>query len=223
MLKLYIERILDFQRHRKWSSVLSQAVKIYNSTPQPSLLNSSPNTAESDPDIIAQLQAYNLRKRADRAKKFKNEKPAFKVGQIVKIVEIDPFRQRVTKKRFSKENYKIRKVVASVPITYKLSSIDGSALHRSFYKQELTAAEDQSVLSASVQSKRILAVIQKKDFPTKFLRNGKAIAFESRFLVRTNEKEEAFCIKKADFENYDNGSEMLENYLKNKQNGSTQS
>ena len=222
VLKLYIERILDFQRHRKWTSILEQAVKIYNSTPQSSLLGNSPDQASSDPDIIAQLQAYNLRKRANRAKTFKNEKPAYKVGELVKIVEVDPFRQRVTTKRFSKENYKIRKVVNSVPITYKLSEIDGTKLTRTFYKQELALAEDHTILNASVQAKRILAIIEKKDFPTKFLRSGKPLSFETRYLVKSNEKEEAFYLKKADFADYDNGTEMLENYLKSKENGISQ-
>ena len=219
-LRLILERIFTFQRNRKWTTILQQAFKIYNSTKQPSLLNWSPIEASTSPDAIAQLQAYYFRRRANRAEKFKNEKPAFYEGQIVKIVKKDPFRQRVTKKRFSTENYKIRKVVrSSVPIVYKLADLNGTSLLRTFYKEELTAAQSQEELQKSLKSKRILAILSKKSFATKWLRSGKAIEFEERFLVKSTDKEDAFYLTETELHDYDNGKEILKQFLERKNNG----
>ena len=212
--KIILERLLTFGRHRKWTSVLEQAFKIYNSTKQPSLLNWSPIEASTSPDAISQLQAYFFRRRANRAEKFKNEKPAFFEGQTVKVVKVDPFRQRVTKKRFSTENYKIRKVVkSSVPIVYKLAQLDDTPLKRTYYKQELTNAQSEETLRKSLKSKRILAILSKKQFAVKWLRSGRPIEFEDRFLVRSNDKEESFYLTKSEFSNFDNGEEILNNFL----------
>ena len=218
-VKVIIERLLEFQRNRRWTSVLQQAVKIYNHTPQASLLGKTPIEASSSPDVIAQLQAYNFRKRAKKAEKFAKRKPAFSEGQIVKIAEVDPFRQRVTKKRLSKENYKVRRIVKAAPFVYKLSKIDGSALPRSYYKDEISPAQGDDILKKSVVSKRILGILSQKRFATKWLRNGKAVSHELRYLVRTTDRDEPFYANEAELTNYDNGKEMLQGFLDREKDG----
>ena len=220
-LKLLIERLLEFRRNRKWIAVLQQAVKIYNHTEQVSLLGKTPIEAATSPDVIAQLQAYNFRKRAKKAEKFAKQKPAFFEGQIVKKTEVDPFRQRVTHKRFSKENFKVRKIVKSAPFVYKLSKTDGTPLPRSYYKDELSASQEDDILNKSISSKRILAILSKKQFATKWLRSGRPLTYEVRFMVRSNDRDGPFYANEEEIANYDNGTQMLRAYLDRQEHGET--
>lgn len=187
---------------------MEQAVKIFNQTSQTSLLGFDPITAHTDPDAIAQLQAYYFRKRREHADRFKNEKPAFQVGQRVKIVETpSAFGQRVTQKRYSKENYIVDKVIQSAPLSYRLQSVN-----RLFYKEQLTPTQSDEVLQKSLKEKRLLSILSHKRFATKFLRSGKPIEFEKRYLVRIKGKEEATYLTEDQIHAYDNGQELLTAY-----------
>ena len=216
VVKQIVERILSYYRNRKWVKSIEQAIRIYNSTEQAALLNNSPLIAEKDPDVIAQLQAYYFRQRRLHADKFKNEKPAFTVGQTVKIIEHSsggPFGQKVTKNRFSDKNYVVDRVVKGAPLSYRLKSVN-----KLFYKQELTAADSDEVLRQAVKSNNLLGILSHKKFAIKFLRSGKPIEFEVRYLVKQKGKEEPFYLTKEEILGYDNGEELYMTYSKDKQN-----
>ena len=87
------------------------------------------------------------------------------MGQFVKIVKLDPFRQRGFKARWSKEVYQITRILNdNYPIGYNVSSF-GKTL---FYKEQLSAAGDPSELSKSTISKKILGIIGDKNFAIKW-------------------------------------------------------
>ena len=82
----------------------------------------------------------------------------------------------------------------------------------------MLATETQ--LSSTFTSKKILRIIKDQRFPTKFLRSGKAIEFQKKFLVLTNEIDnEKHFMTESEMLQFDNGSAMLRAYLE-KKNGS---
>ena len=187
--------------------MLELATKIYNSTPSPSLLNLSPNQA-SLPNNVAALQAFYLSRRARRATKLK--KPAkYHEGQLVKKAVVDPFKQRGDRPRLSQANYTITKVLdKAVPTTYEISGHEGKV----FYEQQLFPVANQEELQKSVRARRILVILHKKNFPVQFLRSGRPLKFELRFLVKTNEREENYYITKPELLEFDNGEQALEKF-----------
>ena len=207
-LKRLISRILSFRRNRGWVAVLQTAVQIHNSTPSSGLLGLSPKKALL-PSNIALLQSYYIRKRAEKAERYLHKKSSiYAVGDDVKIVVRDLFRQRGDKERLSQKTYKITQVLnSSVPICYR---IQGHT--KTFYKQELVPSLDSEQLSKSVTSNKILAILSQKRFPTKFLRSGKATSFENRFLVQDNRKAESHYLTRDQVLEFDNGSTKLESF-----------
>ena len=207
VLKTQIERILTFQRNRSWTSVLQRAVSTYNHTSSSAILNLSPLEA-SEPTNVARLQMYYLKKKYDHAQSFK-KKPPLKVGQSVKVVFRDPFKQRGFKRRWSSETYHITKVLDNaVPTCYNVSSF-GSKL---FYLQELNPVVEEEHLKQSVTSRKILGIISDKQFPNRWLRSGKPLDYVRKYLVQTNLETANHYLSKSEILTYDNGAEKLKNY-----------
>ena len=212
ILKTAVERRLSFQRNRKWTEVLQSAVKSINETQTPALDHLSPSEAIL-PQNQARIQLFNLKRKAQYANSFKDQKPAFTVGQFVKIVKLDPFRQRGFKARWSKEVYQITRILNdNYPIGYNVSSF-GRTL---FYKEQLSAAADPSELSKSTISKKILGIIGDKNFAIKWLRNGKPIDFELRYLVISNTEPESHYLNEKQVLAFDNGLSQLSAYKNRK-------
>ena len=208
VLKRYIERILTFQRNRNWVAALPIALKIYNNTVSPSLQNLSPTEA-LHLDNIPKLQAFYLKKRAKKNKPFLQRKPYFHLNQSVKKIVIDRFKQRGHRPRFSDKTFRITQVLDdAVPIAYHISE-HGKKL---FYKEELVATADLNILNESVTSKKILGIISSKQFAIKWLRSGKPIEFEKRFLVRSNLSEKAEYLTREQIADYDNGIQLLNQF-----------
>ena len=190
---------------------MSRAVSTYNNTQTPSLNNLSPIQA-NEPDNIAFLQKFYLQKKKKHAGLFKKT-PKFKVGQAVKIVVKDKFRQRGFRPRWSKEIYKISKILDNaLPIGYYVDGF-GSKL---FYEQELNPILSEPQLSSSLTAKKILAIIMDKMVATSYLRSGKGNHFERLFLVRTNMSDKNEFMSEREILEYDNGSEKLREYQQRK-------
>ena len=142
-------------------------------------------------------------------KPYLNRKPYFHVNQPVKKIEVDPFKQRGHKHRFSKDTYRITHVLDdAVPIAYYISD-HGKKL---FYKEELTPVLDEYEMKKSLVARRILKIISSKRFATKWLRSGKAIEYETKYLVKTNENEQTHYISKEEIDQYDNGPEAFSEF-----------
>ena len=206
-LKSQIERMLTFQRNRAWTSVLQRACSIYNQTESKALMGLSPNMA-SMPKNVARLQMYYLKKKSKHAESFTKKEP-LKVGQAVKVVYRDPFRQRGFKRRWSDKTYHIAKVLNNaVPTGYYVTSF-GSRL---FYSQELNPVAEESHMADSIKSRKILGIISDKQIPIRWLRSGKPLELIRKFLVQTNEQEGNHFLTEAEILTFDNGSEKLKDY-----------
>ena len=201
-----IERILTFQGNRNWVAVLQRAVNTFNNTKSRSLAGFAPNDIKGD--NIAKLQAFILKRRAKKNKPFLNRKPYFSVNQPVRTVVFDKFRQRGYKARWSKEISYISAVLSdAVPQAYRLR---GS--NRLWYKEELLAVDDEVLSNNSVNEKKILGIISSKKFPVRFLRTGKPISYEIKYLVRLEGKPESVYLTKAEVVDCKNGIESLKQF-----------
>ena len=162
------------------------------------------------PDNIARLQKYFLKKRYEKVQPYKHRKPYFQLNDPVKVIQLDKFRQRGDKPRFSKKSYRISQILDdSIPICYRVTG-HGSTL---FYREQLTLSSDE--LEEKKTHKRILSILSDKQFATRWLRSGKAIQYEKRYLVRLNDKDEpSQYLTRKEIEEYDNGKDILEIYEK---------
>ena len=208
-LKRLLARRLTFRKDRSWTKVLQEAVKTYNHTRSPTLDNLSPKEA-SKGDNIARLQGFYLKKRARKVRPYLKQKPAFHIGQYVKILLTnEKLRQRCDRKRFSEENYVISYITKTVPFTYRVKSLG----KRAFYKEQLTPVLDPKLVKESLTNKRILTIMEKRKFPIKWLRSGKAVDFEIRYLVRTAYDDEKRFMTESEIKEFDNGAEMLNSFV----------
>ena len=162
------------------------------------------------PKNIPLLQSFYFKRIADQNKTLLDKRPAFALNQPVKKVVIDPLKQRGHKERYSDKTFRIVKIIKSAPFTYKIS--DNSA---TFYKEQLAAADDPKILGQSVTSKKILGIISSKLFATKWLRSGKPIEYERRFLVRSNLNDKTEYLTKEQLADYDNGLKLLTEFEEN--------
>lgn len=169
----------------------------------------------SKPDNIVKLQTFYLKRRAAKAKPLIDKPPYFKLGQHVRRIILGETggigRFRGHKPRFSSKVFRITAILDDArPTAFRISE-HGKAL---FYKEELTPSGDDETMNSSVIQKKILGILSSKRFAVKFLRNGKPIQFETRFLVRTNLSEKPQFFTEEEIKEYDNGSQLLTDYQK---------
>ena len=159
------------------------------------------------PDNIGKLQTFYLKRRAEKNKPRLKRKPYFAVGQLVKKVINNPFRNRGYQHRFSSKNYRIATILDDqVPVAYRLSEHPKNKI---FYKEELLAVGDESQLKKSRVEKKILKIVSAKKIPTSWLRSGKPSSYELKYLVQPDTKTDSTYMSRKDIEKYDNGAELL--------------
>ena len=199
--------MLSFAKNRQWVKILQSAVNSLNNRSSPALDHLSPNQAFQAKNM-ARVQMFRLRRKAAYDASFKREK-RLKVGQSVLIVKEDPFRQRGFKPRWSSEVYHITKVLTNqVPTGYRISTFG----KRMFYRQELNPVANQETLASSMSARKILAIFSQKKFAVQWLRNGKPIKFQEKFLVKTNLNSENQYMTQEEILTFDNGLKQLTEY-----------
>ena len=126
----------------------------------------------------------------------------------MKVAVVHKFKQRGYAQRFSQKTYQVEKVLSdAVPIGYRISG-HGARL---FYKEELIAVDTPSVASDGYIGKRkVLGIISEKKFPVKWLRSGKAIQYQTKYLIRTSDKSQTFYATEQEVIEYENGPAQLE-------------
>ena len=160
------------------------------------------------PTNVARLQMFYLKKKVKHANSFK-KKVSLALNQNVKIVIKDPFKQRGFKARWSSKVYQIVKVLKNaIPTAYRVSSF-GSRL---FYEQELNPVVEEERLAASAVSRKILGIINDKKFAIRWLRSGKPLEYEQKFLVQTNSEETPHYMTESEIHSFDNGQQKLITY-----------
>ena len=217
IIKRAIGRRLTWRRDRSWVRVLQNSVKTYNNTSTPALDNLSPFQA-IQPKNTGRLQTFFLKRRYDQNKKYGKKSPHFSLGDHVKrlLKNEKKMKRRGDHQRFSKQIYEIAKISNTRPSTYKIKLLGSSdVLSETFYSQELTRVIDPKTTEASLTSRTIIDIIESRRFPIKWLRSGRAIEHEIRYLAIDNNNEKKFF---TEFQllQYDNGRSMLDTFLQKK-------
>lgn len=204
---------MTWRRDRSWVACLSAAVKTYNHTPSPSLDGLSPYQANKS-QYTGRLQSFFLKRRYEKHRSQQKKGPLYSKGQHVKhLVKNEKFRRRGDHQRFSKDVFEIAKVISSAPYTYKLKRVGSSqVLPETWYSQQLVAVINSKTLESSVTAKLVLDILESRKFPIKFLRNGKVVEHEMRYLVLDSDDKKEFMTKQDILENYDNGNDMFSKF-----------
>ena len=63
--------------------------------------------------------------------------PKFSVGYNVRLTKENKSFEKCFTSRWTKEVFRISKIVLTIPITYKIIDLNGEENERSFYEQEL--------------------------------------------------------------------------------------
>lgn len=207
-LKLKIGRILTFENNRSWVKALPRALEIYNNTKSSALDDLSPNQVWNNWDNISRVQSFLLKRRASKAKKYINKVPALKIGQDVRRIVTTGFKQRGFKPKFSDKIYQITKVISNaVPYGFNISH-HGDTF---FYEAELVPVIGRAHEKSSV-SKKILKIISEKKIAVKWLRSGKPISYEPRYLTRTELEDTPKYLSDKEILEFDNGEYMLKKF-----------
>ena len=205
-LKKNIARRLSYRRDRRWSIVLQNSVETYNLTKTPALDGLCPSEA-IQPEYTGRLQTFFLKRLYEKNRSYRNRPPKFSKGDYVKRLLNDrTMRKRGDRIKFGKEINQISKVIKSNPATYKLHGLPGT-----YYSQSLIPVINPKLTEQSVAQRTILEILESRKFATKWLRSGKPIEYESRYLVLT-ENDKKFMTK-SEIEEYDNGQIMLDSFL----------
>ena len=210
-MKTGIQRRLTFENRKDWESVLQATVKSLNETKLPSLNYLSPAEALKEKNI-PKLQLFYLKRRAIRAKKFKEKKP-LKLGTAVKVAITQKFKNRGFKPRWGGVHYVTKVLDNSIPTVYYVSSFGT----RIFYRNQLLEIENLKQLESSLVNKKLILTIMKdKLFAVKFLKSGKPIDWERKYLVKTSDSDENHYLFENEIMLYENGPDKLKAYREKK-------
>lgn len=131
------------------------------------------------------------------------------MGEKVRKLVHDKFKQRSHTHKWSKEKFVITAVRRTAPATYFLSN-NGS---KAFYSQDLLS-EGQEEERPNNEAPLILlsGILKKKTLPTQFLRSGAARAFDDVYLVTLPNKKRRF-MNRSQILDFPNGAELLDAFL----------
>ena len=114
------------QGNQKWQKILQPTVNKYNNSIHRTI-NTTPKKASKDPSLV----------KVSLEQPVSNKKPKFKVGDRVRIFKYKNKFEKGYKGYWSKEIFKIKKVLNTIPIIYEIEALDGETIHGSFYSNEL--------------------------------------------------------------------------------------
>lgn len=140
-LQSIIYKIMEERQTRRFLSIISEAVNIYNNRVN-RITGFSPNEASDENNKTKVLE--NLEKYYRRNTVLKN-KPKYIPGDSVRMATKKTAFEKGYQPKFSEEVFKIYKVLTNLPQTrYRLSSFNGSEkIKGTFYERELTKAEHE--------------------------------------------------------------------------------
>jgi hypothetical protein len=131
-----------------WVTILPQLVAAYNSN-----WHSTLKMAPNDVTYKNERKVYESRFSKTPLKKAKFK---YKVGQIVRVVQLfNIFRKRF-KQTFSDQVYKVIQAIPSDPVVYRIANLDkDEALPGVYYQQELGSGEgDQYVIEKILKTEK---------------------------------------------------------------------
>lgn len=134
--KSILFRYMTFKNTRRYIDKLSDLTHAYNSRYHRSI-----GMRPIDVNASNQKELF-IRMYGDPAKWHINEAvPKYKSGELVRISRIKSTFERGFDENYSREVYKIAKILTTTPITYKLISLKNENLVGRFYEQELIPVE----------------------------------------------------------------------------------
>lgn len=131
-IKTIIYKYLTFKNTNKYVDVLDKLVNIYNNRKHRSI-GCAPK--EVDENNILSVWKYMNKHRDEKV--FNEKNPKFIVGALVRISNPKRSFEKGYTKQWSKEIFSVDKVIRSYPLTYRISSLDGSEIKSLFYEDEL--------------------------------------------------------------------------------------
>ena len=114
------------QGNQKWLKILPGIVKKYNNTVHKTI-NTTSSLANTDPSLV------NVKIDLPDS----NEKPKFKIGDRVRIFKYKNQFEKGYRGYWTKENFKIKEILKTDPIMYKIADLKNELIHGSFYANEL--------------------------------------------------------------------------------------
>ena len=116
--------------NRDWVDILQGLIKDYNNTVHRTI-KMTPVQASETKNEDQVLENFT------NSRKVKATKPKLKVGDWVRISRIKGTFEKGYIRNWSREIFKVKEVLETKPITYKIVEYDGSPIEGSFYEQEL--------------------------------------------------------------------------------------
>lgn len=115
---------------RKWIKILQSLIDDYNDTKHRTI-KMTPNKAsniKNEDDVL-----YNI----ENVKPIKVSRAKLSIGDFVRIARIKGTFEKGAEPNWSREIFKVSKVLKTVPVTYHITEYDGTEIQGAFYEQEL--------------------------------------------------------------------------------------
>ena len=131
------------------------------------------------------------------------------MGERVRKIVHDKFRQRGHTERFSKQIFTIKSIVDSAPYVYHLTPGDEKKI---YYAEQLQSVGDEKGSLTKTTNNWLSGIIKKKKVAVKFLRSGKPIQFEDQYLCLYGDSEKRYLNEKQVLA-FENGKTLLDQFL----------
>ena len=170
-LKEKMWRYFTFSGTKKWINVLPQLIKSYNNTYHRSIKRKPNQVNKKDQDEIF-MTLYNYSKSDGN---HSNIKINFKVDDFVRLSKIKKTFEKGYTPNWTREIFKIDKIKATVPVSYKIKDLNNEELTGSFYEQELQKIENfdetfdiDQIIKTKVVNKKTQYFVSWKGYPASF-------------------------------------------------------
>lgn len=145
-LKTRLFKYFTANNTRKWLIALPQIVKGYNNTYHRSI--------KMTPNSVSEKNKYEVYGNLYRGGMNSKTLSSYKVGTIVRITKLRTVFGKGYIPRWTKELFKIHKVLRTTPTTYRLQSYNGDIIDGSFYRPEIQPVADKEFFEINEVLKR---------------------------------------------------------------------
>lgn len=136
-LKKKLWGYFDANRTYRWVDILQDIIDGYN-TRVHSVTKYAPNDVTGANTYIVRRNIENYRSGVQKKKRFHGgDKKQLKVGDLVRITAAAHIFKKGYLPQWTREIFKVREVVNSTPILYKLEDLNKDSIEGRFYRQEL--------------------------------------------------------------------------------------
>jgi len=132
-LMMKLSKIFSLRKSFRYYDVLDKVVKAYNNT-----VHSATKQCPVNVDEYNQFDVWIESNKELLSRKTENKKATLAKNSHVRVRRLKKQFEKGYSSNYTEEIFKVRKVVQSNPVTYKLSTLEGDYIDGSFYKQELS-------------------------------------------------------------------------------------